>query len=96
MCGDKLYTEEDVEAAAKAAAEAHGFVWHGLSSVKRDTWLAAQRAAITAAGGVVADEVVEVDRDEARVRVGDAEGSWLEEFFDGDKLYIVRAKENSE
>ena len=92
--GRVVYTEESLLAAGHAYEDAHRAA---LDTNDYEAGLiAGARAAITAAGGVVADEVVEVDRDEARVRVGDAEGSWLEEFFDGDKLYIVRAKENSE
>ena len=92
--GRVVYTAEDVErAAAPFCALCPGCEPHarlGVTGCKEA--LAIARLAITAAGGVVADEVVEA-------RCGHALGyddihcvSPVVRVHDGDKLYIARAK----
>ena len=108
--GRVVYTEEDVEAAARAAWKyqtrfnptEHRCEWEELEPTSRAVWRSSTRAAITAAGGVVADEVMEVECS-SRLTDGTYDvrpvgvsggGQWLTVGFrDGDKLYIVRAKE---
>ena len=81
--GRVVYTEEDVERCEEAA----GLTWVHGKSIQEMT-----RAVITAAGGVVADEVVEVDEDIGETAVLACVRTTTV-VAGGDKLYIVRAKE---
>ena len=91
--GRVVYTEESLLAAGHAYEDAHRAA---LDTNDYEAGLiAGARAALTAAGGVVADEVVEATE---RQRVmgtttGGGSASWTWHIRPGDKLYIVRAKE---
>lgn len=97
--GRVVYTAKDVAAAAKVVCRECPmrdrdcvFLNEGEES-KCGYSPDIARAVITAAGGVVADKVVEVDGvSEARVGVRNAKGWSVEKFSDGDKLYVVRPK----
>ena len=111
--GKVVYTAKDVERVAKvhyeAVAKKYGgeLGWEYVNTSERlreqrDWLLETARAALTAAGGVVADEVMTqavdmVDGDNGSVRWLNSTGPNEEwSFLDlrpGDKLYIVRAKE---
>ena len=93
--GRVVYTEEDVEAMGKAISQELGMmVQRGIPEAEGFPLIA--RAAITAAGGVVADKVrtfamhekatlkVTKPREVVRIPLG---------VHPDDKLYIVRAKE---
>jgi len=100
--GGVVYTAEDVERAAEVLCDAErqqdmadgvepdclNTAWVDTCEAGREEWRVLVRAAISAAGGVVVDEVVEV----ACPSMSDA--LWVTDtrmLNDGDKLYIVRA-----
>ena len=89
--GRVIYTAEDVAAAAKAAyieflPTGPMLPWRKLGSDDRAEWCELARAAITAAGGVVVDEVVELTGPLLWVK----QNSEVVEMNDGDILYIQR------
>ena len=89
--GRVVYTEEDVERCEEAA----GLAWVHGKSIQEMT-----RAVLTAAGGVVANKVVEVrDYCETDISVPSFDANGDPDYiriYGGDTLYIVRAKEDSE
>ncbi len=107
--GRVVYTEEDVEAAANRIPERVttdclcGRRYHHMRSFDERKDIA--RATITEAGGVVADEVMmhavdTADGDNGSIRwlnSPDPDEEWsFTDLLPGDKLYIDRAKEDSE
>ena len=90
--GRVVYTKEDVERAAAvyctADADETGIEFDLLWRDDKPRYLIIARKAITAAGGVVADEVVEVGH---YLSIPLADGSVHAD--PGDILYTVRAKE---
>ena len=90
--GRVVYTEEDVETAAIAGYEEEfsEIAWEDANEVVQDVARRIARAAITAAGGVVADKVLE---SEFSHDIYEVDNDHLVEIDPGDKLYIVRAKE---
>ena len=106
--GKVVYTAKDVERVAKvhyeAVAKKYGgeLGWEYVNTSERlreqrDWLLETARAALTAAGGVVADEVVEVrDYCETDISVPSSDANGDPDYiriYGDDKLYIVRAKE---
>ena len=89
--GRVVYTEENLLAAGHAYEDAHRAA---LDTNDYEAGLiAGARAAITAAGGVVADEVVEIANEDGHIQhtahKDDAEYSYID-VAPGDKLYITR------
>ena len=93
--GRVVYTEEDVERGAVALCDYHdevapvdanGRSWPRLTDDSKGLYQKQARAAITAAGGVVVDEVVELTGPLLWVK----QNSEVVEMNDGDKLYIKR------
>jgi len=101
--GRVVYTEEDVEAAAKTIVARQSrqtaVMWWMLTDDEKREVINTARETLTTAGGVVADEVVECGNGEAMaVHAGDGERSVMDTpcvalLRPGDILYIVRAKE---
>ena len=96
--GRVVYTAEDVERAAKALADAESMRECGKPRLPGAYvfFLDDARAAITAAGGVVCEEFWEVDcLATIKIRDEDKPKTKLVMYglLPGDKLYIVRAKE---
>ena len=90
--GRVVYTEEDVERCEEAVRRNVLVATGGRVHLATKHCRGIVRAAITAAGGVVADEVVEVGELRKDCPVP-SDGEPLRMCSDGDKLYIVRAKE---
>lgn len=95
--GRVVFTEEDVERCAEALfADERWGDWGGLLPGGKDNYIRKARLMLTAAHGIVADEVVEV-RDAAggvslipvRGR-SDCEGPCYLRAEDGDTVYVVR------
>jgi len=95
-----VYTAEDVEAGCRAQLGCEGAppsLWDEMSEDEQEAWLFKLRLGITAAGGVVADESTEIVSDRVVVEltrvIPNDDATTCTELRRGDKLYIVRAKE---
>jgi len=95
-----IVTQKGLEAGCRAQLGCEGAppsLWDEMPDGEKEAWLFKLRLGIAAAGGIVADEVVVVDTFNgcaAWVFTPTPEdGPMPVRLRDGDKLYIVRAKE---